>query len=277
MSIWWLIDGEICWSMITMMVALCWNMFKISTSKLRKKWSLGGDSTFLAGLAANVQKFWTVVLCNQTSAATRGWNFALQSFREETDWKIMYWWCRISTKKPWKMNPPKKKNAKQSPNPEMEASFHRIQPPWIGRFHGKTEVVVVGFSESYVFRIFFKAAGSWFSPGNTVMFGFFLSWFLASMGFFSPLFSTASKVWTSSIRLFFITPLLKGKTVMFWQFVDYFSCFPSPRTHKRCCVCFRRAHKLTHLSSGWLAGHETLGRRSAEVLEQAWTHGLQDV
>ena len=44
----------------------------ISTSKLRKKWSLTGDSTFLAGLAVNVQKFWTVVLCNQTSTATRG-------------------------------------------------------------------------------------------------------------------------------------------------------------------------------------------------------------
>lgn len=37
-----------------------------------------------------------------------------------------------------------------------------------------------------------------------VWFFFYLG--VASMGFFAPLFSTASKVWTSSIRLFFLYP-----------------------------------------------------------------------
>ena len=143
----------------------------------------------------------------------------------------------------------------------------REVPPWLF-----TEVVVVGFSESYVFRIFFKAANVTFHRANTVMFGFFLSW-CSIYGFFAPLFSTASKVWTSSIRLFFITPLLKGKTVMFWWFLfGYFSCFPRPRPHKKVLCLFSKGTPIDTIIFGLAGGTPTLGRRSAEVLEQTWTN-----
>ena len=248
----WTYDGwlmgkyvEICWSMITMMVALCW--CKCSCP-----------------LQPNIYRDARLKFCQK-------------SFRESkpTVENHVKSWCRISWKTPEKWIR-RKKNSPQAitqwtPNGRIRSSDFNLHGIWEVPMVVKPRWSWLDSPKATSSAFSSRQMDVIFSPGQTRWCLVFSVLVFCIYGVFAPLFSTASKV-----RLFFLYPSWRAKRWCFgevcWFLFGCFSCFPSPRTHKRCCVCFRRAHKLTHLSSGWLAGHETLGRRSAEVLEQAWTN-----
>lgn len=134
-----------------------------------------------------------VVLCNQTSTATRGWNFAKRALENKPTEKSCIDDVVISWK-PLKNSSAEKKEPKQSPNPtSMEDRSSDLNLHGLGGFHGCSPRWSWLDSPKATSSAFSSRQQTWLFTGQHGDVWFFLSWCSILWGLKAPLFLLLQK------------------------------------------------------------------------------------